>query len=99
MQVNMKKKWRHWALCAVLAVGSAVVASLASDVRFFQILNLKAYDAHFVVRYFLQSKLLGKRPDTSNIVLVLADQKTWDTFRDLRDFWHQHYANVIRAAG
>src|SRR5579862_30131 len=98
MQVNMKKKWRHWALCAVLAAGSALAASLLSDFRFFQILDLKAYDAHFVVRYFL-GQLTGKRPDTSNIVLVLADQKTWDTFPELRDFWHQHYANVIRAAG
>ncbi len=46
----MKKKWRHWALCAVLAAGSALAASLLSDIRFFQILNLKAYDAHFVAR-------------------------------------------------
>ena len=95
----MKKKWRHWALCAILAVGSAVAALLAGNVRFFQILNLKAYDAHFVVRYFLQNKLLGKHPDTSNIVLLLADQKTLDTFPQLRVFWHQHYANIIRAAG
>jgi adenylate cyclase len=94
MQVTMKKKWRHWALCAVLAAGSALGASLASDVRFFQILNLKAYDAHFVVRYWL-----GQRPAISNIVLLLADQKTLNTFPELRMFWHQHYANVIRAAG
>ncbi|HTB20506.1 MAG TPA: adenylate/guanylate cyclase domain-containing protein [Bryobacteraceae bacterium] len=90
----MKKKWRHWALCAVLAAGSALGASLLSDVRFFQILNLKAYDAHFVVRY-----LLGQRPSIPNIVLLLADQKALDTFPELRLFWHQHYANVIRAAG
>jgi adenylate cyclase len=94
MQVTMTKKWRHWALCAVLAIGSALGASLLSDVRFFQILNLKAYDAHFVVRY-----LLGNRPVISNIVLLLADQKALDTFPELRLFWHQHYANVIRAAG
>ncbi len=94
----MKKKWRHWALCAVLAAGSALGASLLSNIRFFQILNLKAYDAHFVVRDWL-ANLLGRRPDTSNIVLLLADQKTFDTFRELRIFWHQHYANVIRAAG
>jgi class 3 adenylate cyclase len=94
MQVTMKKKWRHWALCAVLAVGSALGASLLSDIRFFQILNLKAYDAHFVARY-----LLGRPPTIPNIVLLLADQKTLDTFPELRLFWHQHYANVIRAAG
>jgi adenylate cyclase len=92
MQVTMKKKWRHWALCVVLAAGSALGASLLSDVRFFQILNLKAYDAHFVVR-------LDRHPAISNIVLLLADQKTLDTFPELRIFWHQHYANVIRAAG
>jgi adenylate cyclase len=94
MQVIMKKKWRHWALCAVLAAGSALGAALLGDIRFFQILNLKAYDAHFVVRYWL-----GQRPAISNIVLLLADQKTLDTFPELRLFWHQHYANVIRAAG
>jgi adenylate cyclase len=90
----MKKKWRHWALCAVLAAGSALGAALLGDIRFFQILNLKAYDAHFVVRDFL-----GRRPAISNIVLLLADQKTLDAFPELRIFWHQHYANVIRAAG
>jgi adenylate cyclase len=94
MQVTMKKKWRHWALCAVVAVGSALAASLLGDIRFFQILNLKAYDAHFVARDFL-----GQRPVVSNIVLLLADQKALDTFPELRLFWHRHYANVIRAAG
>ncbi len=92
----MKKKWRHWAICAVLAVGSALGASLLSGVRFFQILNLKAYDAHFVARDFF-----GKPPSISNIVLLLADQKTLDSpsFSELRDFWHKHYATAIRAAG
>ena len=47
-----------------------------------------------MVRYWL-----GRRPVISNIVLLLADQKTLDTFPELRLFWHQHYANVIRAAG
>ncbi len=90
----MKKKWRHWAFCAILAAGSALAASLGSNIRFFQILNLKAYDAHFVVRDWL-----NRRPVISNIVLLLVDQKTLDTFPELRVFWHQHYANVIRAAG
>src|SRR5579862_2155171 len=90
----MRKKWRHWALSAVLAAGSALGAYLLSDLRFFQILNLKAYDAHFVARDFLT-----RRPAISNIVLLLADQKALDTFPELRLFWHKHYANVIRAAG
>ena len=90
----MKKKWRHWALCAVLAIGSALGGYLLSDVRFFQILNLKAYDAHFVVRDWLV-----RRPAISNIVLLLVDQKTMDTFPEPMLFWQRHYANAIRAAG
>jgi adenylate cyclase len=82
-------------VCAVIAIGSAVGAWSLSTLRFFQILNLKGYDAHFVAR-----DILGRRPVISNIVLLLADQKTDDTFKDeLRMFWHQHYANAIRAAG
>lgn len=79
-----------------MAVGSALGASLLSDIRFFQILNLKAFDAHFVVRY-----LLGYHPPIPDIVLLLADQKTRDspTFGELEVFWHKHYANAIRAAG
>jgi adenylate cyclase len=98
MQVTMKKKWRHWALCAVLAVGSALGASLLSDIRFFRILNLKAYDAHFIVRDFLRG-LVGRRPLVSDIVLLTADKKAYDTFPELRVFWNQHYATAIRAAG
>ena len=89
----MKKKWRHWAFCAVLAVGSALGASLLSDVRFFRILNLKAYDAHFIARDFLRG-----RAAISNIVLLTADKKAMDTFPELRVFWNEHYANAIRAA-
>jgi len=92
MQVNMKRKWRHWALCAIVAAGSSLAAWLLGSN--FQILNLKAYDAHFVVRDFLRG-----RPVIPNIVLLLADQKAMDTFPELRLFWHKHYANVIRAAG
>jgi adenylate cyclase len=90
----MKKKWRHWAFCALLAVGAALGGALLSNLRFFQILNLKAYDAHFVARDFF-----SRPPAIPNIVLLLADQKTLDTFPELRIFWHKHYANVIRAAG
>jgi adenylate cyclase len=94
MQVTMKKKWRHWAVCAIVAVLAALTPSLLNDFRFFQILNLKAYDAHFVARYFL-----GQRPDVSNIVLLLVDQKTTDTFREPTMLWQQHFANIIRGAG
>src|SRR5579862_2242444 len=94
MQVAMRKKWKHWFLCALLAIGSAAIASLLGGVRFFQILNLKAYDAHFVVRDWLTA-----RPVISNIVLLLADQKTRDAFPEPLIFWHKHYATAIEAAG
>jgi CHASE2 domain-containing sensor protein len=93
MQVNMKRKWRHWALCVLLALGSTAAAWSLGSVRFFQILNLKAYDAHFVLRSLLQGP-----PTIANIVLLVEDQKTFDTFSEPRLFWHKHYADVIRAA-
>lgn len=90
----MKRKWRHWGLCAILAGASALAAWSLGDLRFFQILNLKAYDAHFVLR-----SLLLPQPTISNIVLLVADQKTLDTFPEPRIFWQKHYADIIRAAG
>ncbi|HTR36328.1 MAG TPA: adenylate/guanylate cyclase domain-containing protein [Bryobacteraceae bacterium] len=90
----MRKKWRRWALAAIIAVASAVGAASLGDIRFFHILNLKAYDAHFIVRDFLRG-----RPAISNIVLLTADKKAMDTFPELRVFWNEHYATAIRAAG
>jgi adenylate cyclase len=90
MQVNMKKKLKHWALCALIAAGSTMAAWSLSEIRFFQVLNLKAYDSHFVVR--------GAQR-TSNIVLLTADQKAMDVFPELRLFWNKHYADAVKAAG
>ena len=89
----MKRKWRHWSLCVVLALGSAAATWSLGSVRFFQILNLKAYDAHFVLRSLLQGP-----PTISNIVLLVEDQKAFDTFSEPRLFWHKHYSDAIRAA-
>ena len=83
------KKWRHWVVCAALALGSTLAAWSLSGIRFFQILNLKAYDAHFVLR--------GKQP-TDKIVLLTADQHTLDSFPELMVFWNKHYADAIQAA-
>ena len=85
----MKRRWRHYAICALIAVASAAGARLLSTLRFFQLLNLKALDAHFVLR--------GRQP-VSGIVLVVADQKTLDTFPELQILWHPYYAEAIRAA-
>ena len=94
MQVNMTRKWRHWALCVVLAIGSVLAAWSLDEVAFFQNLNLKAYDAHFVVRNYLFGP-----PAIPNIVLLTADQKAMDNFPELQDFWNDHYAGAITAAG
>lgn len=90
----MTRKWRHWALCAVLAIGSVLAAWSLDQVPFFQNLNLKAYDAHFVARNYLVGP-----PAISNIVLLTADQKAMDTFPELQEFWNKHYADAITAAG
>ena len=88
----MNQKWSRWAFIAVIVTGSAIGARFLSSVPFFQILNLKAADAQFVLR--------GKpRIAPSNIVLLVADQKALDTFHDLRLFWHPYYAQAIKAAG
>ena len=86
----MKWRWRHYAICALIAIVSAAAARLLSGARFFEILNLKALDAQFVLR--------GREP-VSGITLVLIDQKAMETFPELRIFWHPYYAQAIRAAG
>ncbi len=90
IQRAMNKRTQRVLAGALIAVGSTVVTLLLSDVRLFKILNAKALDSHFLVR--------GKQP-THDIVLVTADQKALDTFREVQLFWHPHYADVIRAVG
>jgi adenylate cyclase len=86
----MGRRWRHILISTAIALGSMAAARLLSGIRFFEILNLKALDAHFVLR--------GARP-TSNIVLIFTDQKALDNFQELQVLWHPYYAQAIRAAG
>ena len=76
-------------MCTAIAIACAVGTRLLSDIPFFQILNLKSLDAQFVLR--------GKMP-TSNIILLVADKKAFDTFAEPQIFWHPHYARAIEAA-
>ena len=46
----MRRRWRHYAICALIAMASAVAARLLSEMRFFQLLNLKSLDLQFVLR-------------------------------------------------
>ena len=89
----MKRNWKYWIACLAIAVGSALGARLLSKLDFFDLLNLKASDFHFIVRGSVASSHIN------NIVLVVADQKTLDTFPELQMFWHPYYAQAISAAG
>ena len=93
MQLNMNKKLRFGLFCALIVLGSTLGSWSLSRLHFFENLNLKAYDAHFVFR----ERLRG-HPQISNIVLLTADHHTYDTFTELREFWNKHYADAITAA-
>jgi adenylate cyclase len=85
----MKRKLIRIAICAAIAVGSVFLTVGLGNVRFFQLLNLKARDSHFVFR--------GKVP-VKDIVIVGIDDKTNDTFPELQSFWQRYYADAMRGA-
>jgi adenylate cyclase len=83
------RKRKRWVAIAAIAAGSVVATLLLGNLRFFQLVHLKANDFHFLVR--------GKRP-TSNIVVLAIDQKSLNRYHELLMFWHPYYAEAIRAA-
>jgi adenylate cyclase len=85
----MIRNWQRVAICAAIALGSVTVTLLLATVPFFHLLNLKAQDAHFVLR--------GTVP-TKDIVLIGIDDKALNTFPELYSFWHPYYADAIRGA-
>jgi adenylate cyclase len=85
----MKRNWQRVAICAAIALGSMIVTLLLAAVPFFQLLNLKAQDAHFVLR--------GAVP-TKDIVIIGIDDKALNTLPELYSFWHPYYADAIRGA-
>lgn len=88
-KINMRRRWRHYAVCVLIAIASVSAVRLASELRFFHLLNLKSLDLQFVLR--------GRRP-VHQVMLIVADQKALDTFPELRILWHPYYAQAIRAA-
>lgn len=86
----MSKRWRTFAIGAIVVIASAIGTRLLSRIRFFELLNLKALDVQFVLR--------GARP-VPNFELIAIDRKALGAFRDLLMFWHPYYAKAIRAAG
>ena len=85
----MGKRRSQWAICALIVIASATAAQFSDRLSFFRLLHRKSLDVHFIVR--------GQQP-VSNIVLILMDQKSIDTFTEPMLFWHPHYAQAIRAA-
>ena len=89
LSITMKRNWQRVAICAAIAVSSLVLTLLLANLRVVQILDLKAQDAHFVLR--------GPVP-TRDILIVGIDSKALDTFPDLTSFWQPYYADTIRGA-
>jgi class 3 adenylate cyclase len=85
----MRRRWRHYAICALIAIVSAAAARTLSESRFFHLLNLKALDLQFVLR--------GRQP-VSQIMLIVVDDRALGKISDLRLFWHPYYAEAIQAA-
>jgi len=85
----MKRNWQRRGIGAGIALASVVLTLLLGSIRFFQLLDLKAQDAHFVLR--------GKVP-TKDIVIIGIDDKATNNFPEPMLFWQQYYATAIRAA-
>ena len=90
----MGRKLRRIAVCAGLAIASAMSAWFLSRVQFFQLVNLKTQDLHFLLR----DKMSPRAVPISNIVLLTIDQHSLDTFPEVQLFWHPYYAEAIKAA-
>jgi adenylate cyclase len=84
----MKKTWKRALICAAIALGSVLLTLLMEKLEFFKGLDLKAQDAHFVIR--------GTRP-TKNITLIEIDDKTRSQYTEPLFFWQPHYAEAMRA--
>ena len=73
------------------AIGSGLLAWALGGTSPMQLLELKSYDARWVLR--------GSEPPPSNIVLVVLDEETEKAFPDdPRSLWQQHFASLLRAA-
>ncbi|MGD1072315.1 MAG: adenylate/guanylate cyclase domain-containing protein [Bryobacteraceae bacterium] len=85
----MKKNWKRAVICAAIVLGSVLLTLAMEDIPFFQLVDLKAQDAHFVLR--------GPLP-TKDILIVGIDDKALNHFPELFSFWQPYYADAIKAA-
>src|SRR5258708_6762289 len=88
-KVTMSKRLKHWLICLAIALASYGAVDLLGRFSNVQQLHLKSLDAHFIFRGTVKP---------SNIVLLLVDDKSLNTFPELSMFWHPYYAEAIRAS-
>src|SRR4051794_38909222 len=86
----MTRNWKRATICAAIAAGSVAVTLWMGSISFFQLVDLKAQDAHFVVR--------GPTP-TRDVVLIGIDDEALNHFPEMLSFWQPYYAQAIRAVG
>ena len=85
----MSQQLKRAVIIAAIAVASIAATVALSNLRFFQLLNLKAQDVHFVLR--------GAKP-ARNIVLIGVDDETLNQFPEPSLFWQRYFADAITAA-
>jgi adenylate cyclase len=85
----MTQRLKKAAAIVAIAIASVAATIGLSQFRFFQLLNLKAQDVHFVLR--------GTRP-VSNIVILGIDDDTLSRFPEPTFLWHKYYADAMTAA-
>jgi adenylate cyclase len=85
----MNKTLKRVLISAAIALGSVVATLLMGGIQFFKLVDLKAQDAHFVLRGTLPVK---------DIQIIGLDDKALNSFPDLMSFWQPYYADAMRAA-
>ena len=85
----MTRTTKRALVLGAIVIGSAALTLTLAQVRIFQLINLKAQDANFILR--------GTRA-TRDIVLIGIDNETNNRFPELSYFWHRYYADAIRGA-
>lgn len=87
----MNKTVKKTIFCIAIALGSVAVTLLMGNIQFFKLLDLKAQDAHFVLR--------GQLPEstTKDFQIVYIDDATLSKIPVPTLFWQPIYGKAMRA--
>src|SRR5580658_11077749 len=88
-RISRRRRLKKAMVIAAIALASAAATIGLSQFRFFQLLNLKAQDVHFVLR--------GAQP-VKDIVIIGIDDDTLSRFPEPTFLWHKYYADAMTAA-